>query len=240
MQRSIGVAGLIALAACVGVSREISVTDAGTGLSLAPRPPDCRLEFYRTKPPERAYDEIATVHAHGPSATDAQDAVRAKACELGADAVIVTRDLVTGDLVPVGTGVVNRTVAYLTGTAVSYPELRDVHRAEHALLQKNKRDEFENALSAVTRPPNLPPGFVAARARVAAALRLTPRGIETSQVGAGQFIWVEPEARGWRRAVASDGSTGYVDEDALELVPEVPAAPASSPGDPSARQRTNI
>jgi hypothetical protein len=46
---------------------------------------------------ERPYDEIAALHARGGDTfrngpSEFQDALRAKACELGADAVIVTQD----------------------------------------------------------------------------------------------------------------------------------------------------
>lgn len=47
---------------------------------------------------DRPYEELAALHAWGGDSfengpRDFQDALRAKACELGADAVIVTQDL---------------------------------------------------------------------------------------------------------------------------------------------------
>ena len=66
-------------AALAGCASRIAVTSAGSGVVLAPRPPDCKVEFYRTKPPERAYDEVATLHFTGTgfaSAADAQDGLK--------------------------------------------------------------------------------------------------------------------------------------------------------------------
>jgi hypothetical protein len=60
------------------------------------KPPTCAVAFIRTKV-DRPYDEIAGLAASGGHAfmngpDDFQEALREKACELGADAVIVTRD----------------------------------------------------------------------------------------------------------------------------------------------------
>lgn len=88
----LGAAGL--LLGCLG-PRVIELP-SGPGVHAESKAPDCRLDFYRTKV-DRPYDEIAALHAsggdtfkNGPEAF--QHAVRAKACELGADAVIVTQD----------------------------------------------------------------------------------------------------------------------------------------------------
>jgi len=64
-----------------------------------PKPAGCDLDFYRTKSPDRAYDEVATVHylaINGAQPADAQTAIQAKACELGADGVVVTRERYLG------------------------------------------------------------------------------------------------------------------------------------------------
>lgn len=95
------------------------VTPSGTGLAAAPRPADCQIEFLRSKRPDRAYDEIAALHASGTSSFTSpgrlQEAVRSKACSVGADAVIVTQDFVP----PPDPG---RGAPYMTGTAIKYRE----------------------------------------------------------------------------------------------------------------------
>ena len=78
-------AALLALAGCGSVSVR------PTAFKAAPRPPDCALDFFR-HPPVRDYDELGEVFSYYPYVVAPQEALRAKACELGADAVIVTRD----------------------------------------------------------------------------------------------------------------------------------------------------
>jgi hypothetical protein len=239
MRRTVSAASLLALAACATPYR-VAVTDAGVALVLAPRPADCRVEFYRTKPPERPYDEVSTLHFSGSAdAAVAQEALRAKACELGADAVIVTRDFV------VISGALNPTAftpnqAAMTGTAVSYPELRDGHRVQQALRQAKARAEFEKGKEALKRPPNLPPEYVAARAK--RDIVLMEGGVGKHDIAAGQFFWVEPVAgRFYRRGIASDGTAGFVDEDSLELAPAEPKAPPAPAAEPASKaERTNI
>jgi hypothetical protein len=77
------------------------------------RAAECRVEFIRTKAPERAYDELAALHWNGSlsSAEAAQEDLRASACQLGADAVIVTRDYVP---------YTQNATAFMTGTAIKY------------------------------------------------------------------------------------------------------------------------
>jgi hypothetical protein len=79
---------------CVGP--QVVVTPSGPGVVATPKPPDCQVEFFRTKV-DRPYDEIAALHAWGGDTFKTgpdyfRDALRAKACELGADALIVTQD----------------------------------------------------------------------------------------------------------------------------------------------------
>ena len=85
--------GLLALATACS---HVGVTPAGNGVTAAARSPGCNVEFFRTKPPERPYDELATLHWEGTwkSAEAAQEDLRAQACALGADAVVVTRDYI--------------------------------------------------------------------------------------------------------------------------------------------------
>jgi len=78
-----------------------AVIPSGSGIRAAPKPSDCKLNFFRTKV-DQPYDELAALHVGAP--TDGygnigdytpwqlQNAMRAKACALGADAVIVTQD----------------------------------------------------------------------------------------------------------------------------------------------------
>lgn len=79
---------------CLGP--RVVVLPSGPGVTAAPRPSDCKPDFFRTRP-DRPYDELAALHAQGGDTFkdgpgDLQDALRAKACELGADAVVVTQD----------------------------------------------------------------------------------------------------------------------------------------------------
>ncbi len=60
------------------------------------KPQSCEIAFLRTKV-DRPYEEIAGLAASGGDTfkngpAEFQEALRAKACELGADAVLVTRD----------------------------------------------------------------------------------------------------------------------------------------------------
>lgn len=60
------------------------------------RPQDCTLELLRTRV-DRPYDELAALHAEGGDTgrdgpQDFEKALRAKACALGADALLVTED----------------------------------------------------------------------------------------------------------------------------------------------------
>jgi hypothetical protein len=94
-----------------GCAATVTVTPAGP-LTAPPRAEGCQVEFFRSKVPDRPYDELAGLHAEGGmSAGAVQEKMRAKACEVGADAVLVTRDYVPGTkYVP----------ALMTGTAVKY------------------------------------------------------------------------------------------------------------------------
>lgn len=235
MRRRISAAAVLAFAGCVAGQR-ISVTDAGSGLSLSPRPADCRVEFYRTKSPERAYEEVGTIHFSGGATPEsAQEALRAKACELGADAVIVTRDYIAtagGAGFALGHAVVVPKEAAMTGTAVSYPELRQKHRLEHAMREAERR-ALEKAAEAAQG--DAPPGFVAARTkRTAAVRRPTDNYAQVgvyAEIPAGQVIWVAPRAMaGWRELA----SGGHVEDDALELAqPSAAPPPQPSPPQPS-------
>lgn len=69
----------------------VGVKPPRSGATASARPQDCTVEFLR-KAPERAYDELGEMYSYYPWVVEPEDVLREKACELGADAVIVTRD----------------------------------------------------------------------------------------------------------------------------------------------------
>lgn len=105
-------AALACLALAAGCS-SVSVAPSGLGLYPAARPAGCAIEFIRTKAPERPYDELASIHWEGTmkGAAVAQEDLRARACALGADAVVVTRDYVP---------YTQNASGFMTGTAIKY------------------------------------------------------------------------------------------------------------------------
>jgi hypothetical protein len=109
--RTVRTCGLTLLLLASACAATVSVTPSGTATARA-RAADCKIEFFRSKVPDRPYEELAGLHSEGGmSAAAVQEKMRAKACEVGADAVIVTRDYVPGArYVP----------AVMTGTAVRY------------------------------------------------------------------------------------------------------------------------
>lgn len=80
---------------------------------LPPRPADCGLEFLKD-PPKQPYDELADLESHvtspPPGPWGALEVLRPKACELGADALIVRRNFVTNEFGHV----------LVAGTAIKY------------------------------------------------------------------------------------------------------------------------
>jgi hypothetical protein len=102
-------AAAAALMACGGVK----VKPSGDGVRPEPRPKGCSLEFLQ-KAPGRPYQEIADLEAHvtSPPSGGALEVLRDKACELGADAVIVSRNFVTNEQGHV----------LVAGTAIKYVE----------------------------------------------------------------------------------------------------------------------
>jgi hypothetical protein len=87
------------LVSCAGT---VHVSDAGNGVKAPPKPKDCAMPILRTKAPDRPYDEMAALHFGGSGLNqagdpaDAEQALREKACELGADALVATREFVPG------------------------------------------------------------------------------------------------------------------------------------------------
>ncbi len=96
----------------------IDVYDTGAGVKTTPKPKDCQIELLRTKVPDRPYVEIARLQwaggfdAHDPPAAERQ--VRERACELGADAVIV------GEWVPGNPGGPNGHPPQMGAVAIVY------------------------------------------------------------------------------------------------------------------------
>jgi hypothetical protein len=83
----------LVLAACGSVQVHPTATTA------PPRPKDCDLAFV-FKAPDRAYDELAELETHvtAPPREGALEVLRPKACQLGADALIVTKNQVLNEL----------------------------------------------------------------------------------------------------------------------------------------------
>jgi hypothetical protein len=90
-------AALLALAACASAGIKVVRT---SDEKLPPKPADCPLEFLR-KAPAQPYDDLAELESHVTSppayGAGALEVLRPKACELGADAVIVERNFVTNE-----------------------------------------------------------------------------------------------------------------------------------------------
>jgi hypothetical protein len=100
---------------CAAFGPSLQVTPSrANGPTLAAKPSDCALDFFRTKQPDRPYNEVATVHyvaVNGAAPKAAQAAIQAKVCSLGADAVIVTRERYLG---------FNQGGTEVTATAIQY------------------------------------------------------------------------------------------------------------------------
>lgn len=93
----VGLAAAVAatlVAGCLGP--RVVVMPSGPGLRAEKKPSGCRIDFCRTQV-DRPYVEIAAIHASGGDTfKDGPEAfhraLQEKACELGADAIIVTQD----------------------------------------------------------------------------------------------------------------------------------------------------
>jgi hypothetical protein len=112
-------AGSAATVACSAASpSSSSVWVNPSEIKAAARPRDCQVEFLK-KPPARAYDALGELNANWPTVVKPSDVLREKACEMGADAVIVTRDYP----IPTGAGPARMEIA---GTAIKYREAAPV------------------------------------------------------------------------------------------------------------------
>ena len=91
-------ARMVATLALVGASGCGAVKVSPTGAGAEAKPADCAIEFLR-KAPARPYAELGELQSHVTLVPPegALSVLRPKACELGADAVIVKRDFVTNE-----------------------------------------------------------------------------------------------------------------------------------------------
>ena len=84
--------GSVTIAACSSAgSSKSPVSVKPSEFKAAARPPDCQVEFLQG-PPAKAYDTLGELYGYWPAEVKPADVLREKACEMGADAVIVTRD----------------------------------------------------------------------------------------------------------------------------------------------------
>jgi hypothetical protein len=90
-------AGLIALTACAAATPKITFVPNGPAPS-SPRPAACEIAVFRDAKPERRYTELGVINYHderhrlddrGLSVDTALAEIKARACQAGADAVII-------------------------------------------------------------------------------------------------------------------------------------------------------
>lgn len=210
---------LAVAAGCIPPS--VSVTPSERPVALAPRPSGCEIEFLRAGRPERPYDEVAVVNvkAYRDDRAGTQEALRRAACTLGADAVLVTQEYV--DL-------------YMSGTALSYRELREKHRADAAARWAAIAPAVERDLEALRQQARTagaegpPAGFVPGRVREVARPRSTPdrRSTELGELRSGTPLWMAPRASaGWRRIWTPAAPICWMEDAFVEALPSGPEAP---------------
>lgn len=102
MRTQLAVTALLGLSGCVfATAAQVTVVPSGLSVSAPPREAGCSLPVLRAAPRDQAYDELASLHYttslfwSGDPAV-AQNAIRERACTLGADAVLVTQEFVPG------------------------------------------------------------------------------------------------------------------------------------------------
>jgi hypothetical protein len=209
----------LALLAFGCASSKLIVTPSGSDLHPEARPANCHIEFFRTKPPERPYDELAAFHFTGNQFTtpaDAQERLRAEACRLGAHAVVVNRDYL---------------LAMMTGTAIVYrgAVAKDAGQPDPPPASGPEPEPWMK--SACARESDLVP----ARLRVAATLRDGPEAAASFVTFVDLDATVCASARptgAFRKVILSDGRTGYVADSALELGKPAAPPPTRSPTPP--------
>jgi len=204
---ALAAAGLgCAVPAGYALGGRLDVTDSGARVDAHPRPEGCEVAFLRMRTPDRAYDELATFHAFAAkTAAAAQASMRDRACAIGADAVVVTRDFMGGAM---------------TGTAIRYRDRREELLRDERL--KQTREAFATALDDPASP-----SWVDASITRAAVLRSRPESgadpIRTLEPGAK--VRVAPAAEhGFRQLRLEDGTLGFVEEGVLRLGADGPAA----------------
>jgi hypothetical protein len=79
---------------CLGGCVQVNVVGPRSSAHAAPKPPDCRLEIYRQRPPGAPFEELGDLELSASTNTPdaALQALREKACSLGADAMIITQE----------------------------------------------------------------------------------------------------------------------------------------------------
>jgi hypothetical protein len=201
----------------VARTANLTVTPSGRSLALEARKVDCVIEFFRTRPPDRPFDEVATLHLSGNvDAWDAQERIRRSACEIGADAIVVTRDYAWGSM---------------TGTAVSYP---DVRSDPGARLARDARGILD------LMPPH---GFSVATTRAATGLLEAsyPFAEAKGELQSGVALWATRGAGGVCEIRHPDGRQGWVDCAALEFRAPLPdGKPPAAPAAPAGPTPTSI
>jgi hypothetical protein len=99
----------------------VQISHSGIVKDLPSKPEGCRIGVLRTKQPEARYQEIAGLHlkltpqfqpATSPDQVRAMEELRAAACHLGADAILITQE--TYDVPEVG--------SFVSGTAIVFDE----------------------------------------------------------------------------------------------------------------------
>jgi hypothetical protein len=212
-------------AAVLACAPRMTVVPTGSAQSYPSRGPDCRVEFYRVKAPDRPYDEVAALNLQGSglqSITDAQELMRKEACGVGADAVVITRDFA---VLPGGTSMI--------GSAVRYRDLTPMQRAAR-----------DRPLTLLERPA--PEGYCVASVMGAVAVnaRSSLRYLVVATLTDGTQVWTPANWTPALRAGTSltavdpgrevrlpDGTQGYVEPGAVGpcLLPSGPPRQPSTP-----------
>jgi hypothetical protein len=209
----------VALATFGCASSNLIVTPSGSGLHPEARPTNCHVEFFRTKPPERPYDELAAFHFTGNqfiTPTDAQERLRIEACRIGAHAVVVNRDYL---------------LSMMTGTAIVYRGAiaKDAGQRDPPVTSGPQPESW------MKRACSRELDALAARLRVAATLRDGPEAAASflTYIDADATVCASARPTGaFRKVILSDGRTGYVADSALELGQPATPPPAPSPARP--------
>jgi hypothetical protein len=240
---------MLTLACAPALSGMVTTTPAGPGLNVAPRDPGCAVEFHRTRPPDAAYDELATFHLDGPwaDAAAAQEALRVRACAVGADAVVVTRDFTRVDAF--GTSAMTATAVSLrarreerAALARSGVTAREAHEREQADARGRDAAAAKEVTAAEARAGHeallralgpAPAGYVPAAARAALGVHAGPHASSPTflTLEPGAPVWAAAdESRGFRRVRLLDGRTGFAEAKALELhLDAMPALEVAAP-----------